>query len=1167
MKIRRLEFKAYGPFSDRVLDFDSALPGLHVVHGPNEAGKSSAMRALQALFFGFPPRTGDNFLHAYDQLLVGGCLQRADGDELCFYRRKKNKNDLFDAQDQPLPAEALAPYLQGLGQDLFSSMYGINHETLVQGGQSILDQEGEIGQALFSAGAGFASLRAVIDGLEREADGLFRPKATSREINLAVSHYKELQSRLRQASLGSQEWTRHRQALAQAEEELRVLTSRGLELEREIHRLERLGRALPYLGRRNLALEKLQAMGEVVILPDDFGARRRQLDEERRLAKVRLEGALQRLAELEGMQVAAGLNQAVLDHADDIEDLHQRLGEYRKGQKDYPGLEGMRVAYKTEAAQLLRRIRPDLDVGQAESLRPGLARRKSVQTLGQRREAVLQEVRQAEQRLREVQRELEGKKAELAAAGPVAEAGNLIQALNLVLKAGDLDGELERRRADLLRARGACQAALQRLGLWDGTLDEVAGVRLPLPETVNEFEQALHQVDEELRRHSVEEERLSQELANLNRDLRAIEHAAVVPSETELAGCRARRQEGWSLLRRCWLDGEDVTRESLLYAPGEPLPEAYEESVELADQTADRMYREADRVQKHGQLLAGIEAASRNLDELRQRSEISRQAREDLLARWRKQWAASSIIPLGPREMRAWLGNFEALRMQVEELGRIEAEVRAGQTRQQELRAVLMQELAAAQEQPPLPGTGLEAVVRRAQAVVESLREGNARREALIRSVRDLEVAEDKAGANVQTARLNLEEWRQGWEEALGFLGLPGGASPDEAADYVETVQECLARLHEEDVLRKRLKGIERDARAFENSVRELAALIAPDEKELDAALTVGRLKGLLAQAVRDQAVSMRHAQEKAALHETVRVLREELRLLDEGMAALRLQSHCADDECMDAAERRFAEYAEVRRDLHEVESTLAGMAEGGTLQDLEALAAGQDADALPGRIAALRAELDEEVRPRTGPLAERVGQEKSELARMNGDDAAARIAEEMQEVLARIARLTDSYIRLKLASRVLRAEIERYRAAHQDPLLAIASGLFKDLTLGSFAALRADIDDGDRPVLMGVRSNGFVVRVEGMSSGTRDQLYLALRLASLQLRLQSTEAMPFIVDDILINFDEERARATLEVFAGMAGRNQIIMFTHQAQIADMARKMGMEDRVFVHGL
>ncbi|PKN43160.1 MAG: hypothetical protein CVU60_02050 [Deltaproteobacteria bacterium HGW-Deltaproteobacteria-18] len=1167
MKIRRLEFKAYGPFSDRELDFDSALPGLHIVHGPNEAGKSSAMRALQALFYGFPLRTGDNFLHAYDQLLVGGCLQRADGEELSFYRRKKNKNDLFDAHDQPLPAEALAPYLQGLGQDLFSSMYGINHETLVQGGQSILDQEGEIGQALFSAGAGFASLRAVIDGLERDADELFRPRATSREISLAVAHYKELQSRLRQASLGSQEWIRHRQALVQAEEEMRGLLARGLELEREIHRLERLKRALPFLSRRTLLLDKLHAMGEVVTLPDDFGVTRRQLDEQRRLARVRLEGALQRLAELEAMQDAAGLNQAVLDHADDIEDLHQRLGEYRKGQKDYPGLEGMRVAYKTEAAQLLRRIRPDIDVEQAEALRPGLAKRKTVQALGQRREAVLQEVRQAELRLREAQRELEARKAELAATGRTAQAATLIQTLNLVLKAGDLDGELELRRADLLRVQNTCQAALQRLGLWTGTLDEVTQLRLPLPETVNEFEQALQAAEEELRRQSVEEGRIRQELTALNRDLRAIEHAAVVPSETELAGCRDRREQGWSLLRRCWLDGEDVTQESLLFAPEQPLPTAYEESVELADQTADRMYREADRVQKHGQILAGIEAASQSLAELRLQSDISRKEREDLLARWRKQWAESSIMPLGPREMRAWLGNFEALRQQVEELGRIGADVRARQARQEELRALLVQELAAVQEQPPQSGTGIEAVVRKAQAVVENLREANSRREALTRSIGELEGALDKAGANLQTARQNLDEWRQAWEESLGYLGLPGSASPDEAADYVETVQECLAKLHEDDVLRKRLKGIERDGRAFEVSVRELAALIAPDEKELDAALTVGQLKGFLAQAVRDQAVSMRHAQEKSALHENIRVLSEEMRLLDEGMAALRRQSRCEDDECMAVAERRFAEYAEVRRDLHEVESTLAGIAEGGTLQDLEALAAGLDADALPGRIATLRAELDEEVRPQTGLLAERVGQEKSELARMNGDDAAARIAEEMQEVLARIARLTDRYIRLKLASRVLRSEIERYRAAHQDPLLAIASGLFKDLTLGSFAALRADIDEADRPVLMGVRSNGFLVKVEGMSSGTRDQLYLALRLASLELRLKSMEAMPFIVDDILINFDEERARATLEVFAGLADRNQIIMFTHQAQIADMAQKMGREDRVFVHGL
>lgn len=135
MKIERLELKAFGPFTDRVLDFASDLPGLHIVHGRNEAGKSSSLRALQALLFGFPHRTSDDFLHPYSQLVVGGRLHGADGRKLVFYRRKRNKNDLFDAQDNPLPAEALAPFLHGLSAELFAAMHGINHEALVRGGQ------------------------------------------------------------------------------------------------------------------------------------------------------------------------------------------------------------------------------------------------------------------------------------------------------------------------------------------------------------------------------------------------------------------------------------------------------------------------------------------------------------------------------------------------------------------------------------------------------------------------------------------------------------------------------------------------------------------------------------------------------------------------------------------------------------------------------------------------------------------------------------------------------------------------------------------------------------------------------------------------------------------------------------------------------------------------
>lgn len=1176
MRIKRLEFRAFGPFTDRVLDFASVLPGLHIVHGPNEAGKSSAMRGLQALLFGFPPRTNDNFLHPYEQLLVAGCLQQADGGELCFLRRKKAKNDLFDMQDNPLPAEALKPFLHGLGQDMFTSMHGIDHETLVQGGQGILDQKGEVGQALFAAGAGFASLKFILKGLEDEADELFKPRATTRAITQALVRYKELQGQLRLASLGAQEWQKHRQSLTQAEEELATLQRRRLDLDRETRRLERLRRALPYLGERHLFQEKIQVMGEVLSLPAEFGSRRRELEDTRRTVRVRLDGAEGRLAALRERQALVSFNRGVLDHSEDIENLHQRLGAYRKGLEDRPGLEGLRKASKIEAAHLLRRVRSDLDVEQAESLRPGLGKRKTVQTFAQRYEAVAQGVRQAEARLRELCREREGRAAELAAMGLGVDVSSLAQALNTVRKAGDVDEELRVRSLDAERVRQTCGVALQRLGLWSGSLEDMAALSVPLPETVNEFEAALQRIDEDLRRHGLEEERLVQGLETLRRDLAAIEHAAEVPSEAELVNCRGRREEGWGLLRRGWMNGEDVEAESRDYDPHHPLPDAYEQWVILADQTADRMYREADRVQKHAQLLAGIESAEVVLAEIQARIDVARVERTDLAGRWGKQWTASKIDPRGPREMRAWLANFEALRLQVEELDRNRSDLDGKTVRRDELRALLLRELEAVGQQPR-PGDGLGPVLRQAEAVAENLREGAVRREALARSVRDLEEAVGKAQDVLDAARQDLAAWQEAWAEVMTFLGLPAGASPVEAADYVDTVQECLAKLDAEDVLQKRIAGIDRDARAFENGVRILTELVVPDESVpgepvpeksvFDAALTVGRLKALLAQAVRGQTVAARLDEDVVEAVQEIRVLREDLAVVEEGLAALRAEVRCDDDEGMAEAECRFAAWSELRRGLDEVEANLARMAEGGTLEDLEAMAREGDADALPGQIAALRAELEDVVEPRIRELAERIGQEKNELARMDGGDAAARIAEEMQEEVAGISRMTGRYIRLKVASGVLHGEIERYRAANQDPLVSMASDLFRDLTLGSFAGLRADIDESDKPVLLGLRPGGGRVGVAGMSSGTRDQLYLSLRLASLTWRARSMGPMPFIVDDILINFDEMRSEATLRVLAGMAEDTQIILFTHQAHIADLTRSMGQTDRIFVHGL
>jgi uncharacterized protein YhaN len=87
------------------------------------------------------------------------------------------------------------------------------------------------------------------------------------------------------------------------------------------------------------------------------------------------------------------------------------------------------------------------------------------------------------------------------------------------------------------------------------------------------------------------------------------------------------------------------------------------------------------------------------------------------------------------------------------------------------------------------------------------------------------------------------------------------------------------------------------------------------------------------------------------------------------------------------------------------------------------------------------------------------------------------------------------------------------------------------------------------------------------MSDGTCDQLFLALRIATLESRLEAGEPMPFIVDDILINFDDSRSRATLEVLAELSRKNQVILFTHHRQVVDEAGRLQGGADVVVHEL
>ncbi len=219
MRLLELLLCAYGPFTDVSLDLSAGSEGLHIIYGPNEAGKSSTLRAITDLLYGIPLRTTDDFRHEMKRLRIGGRLRRADGSELPIVRRKGRENTLLDSDGQPLDEAVLTRCLQGISREQFQSLFGISHGSLVEGGREIVAGKGELAQALFAAGTGIRQVRAVLASLENEASQLYVLRGKEQPVNLALKRLETARAMLANAIIPTRKWQEDVKALETAEQE------------------------------------------------------------------------------------------------------------------------------------------------------------------------------------------------------------------------------------------------------------------------------------------------------------------------------------------------------------------------------------------------------------------------------------------------------------------------------------------------------------------------------------------------------------------------------------------------------------------------------------------------------------------------------------------------------------------------------------------------------------------------------------------------------------------------------------------------------------------------------------------------------------------------------------------------------------------------------------
>lgn len=1151
MRLLSLHLERYGAFTDRVLSFRPDAR-LHVVLGANEAGKSTALSAVTDLLFGFGKTTSYAFQHDMPLLRIGAEIAAADGRHLTFRRRKGNARTLIDGQDAALPDDALAPFLGGLTRPVFCRAFGLDAEALRRGGKEMVEVEGEVGASLFAAGSGLRGLTELQAELDGEAEAIFTArKAGHRVFYQALDRWQESRKAERETGVSTADWRQLNDAIAAAGADLEALRTERSRLAAARARLERLKRAGPVLAEID-ALEARLAEDPLAVEADGaWIARLGMALAECRTAEAEVVRASARLArartEVEALPQAAPLT----ERAEEILEVFGDIGKFEKYVADLPRV----GADADRAAQAIDRLCARVGVRD----RDALAKALPTDAARARIERLLREGRTLDAAEGQAAREAEAARAERdrllregEAAGTVLDPAPLREMLRPFAR---LRETIARRDEFEAGIRHAVTIQRNRLGrLVPPVADAAALARAPLPsaDMVAKYQALLDGMARERERAADRRAAALRRVGEIRHRLAEREAERPVATQERLDALRAARDEAFAPLRDALLAGRAALPAVLA---------AFERTVAAADRLADERAADAARVAAHAADLQRLSAAEAEAtEEAALLAGIEAQIAEGEAA-WRAEWAAAGIAPAAPAEMNRWLAEAQVAIEAEQDIAdqginrdRLAAQIEAAGAPL----AALCQRMGI----EALPGLDAGGVLDRLEARLSALAtrwEGERETMGRLAAARQ---AADRLGAALAGAEARRVAWRENWGEALSALGIPAAAGLDEVEGALAAWREVPDALDRHADLARRATGIARDRDAFRAAASALIADLAPDLADMSPGAGIRTLHNRLEAA---QADAVRRAEltrlQEAAGHDADEAARGAQAARDRltALAAERVPDAAAgtlDDLAnlharLDARERLRADLARLRgRDL-------AAAGDGLSEADLRAGLIETPPEAIEAGLAALAAEA-EEVEERSRIVYSDRERDLARRAELEGGTGAELALAERKGAEAQMQEAARSWAVLRLAGLMLGAAVAKHRAGQQDPMVARAGDLFRRLTGGGFDGLAQSYDEADTPRLVGRRASGAagggLVGIEAMSEGTRDQLYLALRLAHLEDYAGRAEPAPFVGDDLFSTFDDARTGHGLETLAEIGGAVQPILFTHHRHVADIAQ-------------
>lgn len=1142
MRFDRLDILRYGALTDRTIDFRAGAK-LHVIYGPNEAGKSSALSAISDLLFGFPTAAEQSFLHEPASLRVGAVLTARDGASLAFRRRRGRKNTLLapDDKETPLAEDALAPFLGNLSRDVFERAFGLDSLRLRQGAAAMLRSGGEIGSLLFSAASGLTGLTRLRQSLESEADGIYAPRRSKdRGFYQALDRHDEARKAERDNELKSGDWKKLLAEAAELEAELERLQHQRHETRQALERLQRLKTLQPLLAEIDGEMAALESLADLASMPESFADRLEQNLDDRRAAEDELRRARQAVARTGEDLSRIHLDETLLRIGDEITQLFADTGNYRSQRQDLPRVDQELAGYDAALAQLSRRLGLS-NVEELEKRQPSDADRARLSEL-------VEEGRRLSLQRQTIAEQLDGERDRLSTLEKDGASGKLIDPRPFIdqLEALGVDlaslARLDALETQIRRIETDLSDAAARLRPPVGDIEALFIVPLPDATEIVAHRETLDAARSGVREASDRVRAQDEQLVEIEQALEDAQRGGPIVTREQIAGARAARDGEWQSIRD-GLSGGSLTAADRIIA-------SFATSLAEADRLADAALSDADRVSRHA--------------DNRLRQERLRQERETAAGRLRqaeevlaKAKAAFAVLfePLGvsaldPAAMLEWRRGVDLLfreRRALRDLSDQRDESVLAEARV----SPALQDMAEATgyRSGRLPPSAMAEGLRKHLRLLSERWSESRTREGEIASARDRLT---RLGEQQRDIERRQADWREAFGRVVLLLGLSADATLEMASAALKAWTEVPDALAEHDNRHRRVSGMRRDMADFERRLATLAATTGDELDHLPPDAAAEALHARVNAARGEQKKQDRLEEERQRAEAQAVRCAEALATVEAALSAL--TADWSPDTDWSALLLRLRERSRLNARLAESRERFHRQADGTGEELIRAELTGFDRVAADLEIERLSADDHRQFTAHGELIAQLAENQRQRRAMETGVSAEYAVFEKLaaEQEATDLAR---QWVVLKLAARMLASSMEAYREQQADPVITRAGELFSLLTGGRFARLVEEHDETDTLQLLAERSGGERVPLAGLSEGTGDQLYLALRLAFLEDYSSRNEPAPLIVDDIFQTFDDERVSAGLKALAGTAGRFQTILFTHETSLVDIAKR------------